>query len=255
MSVSAHIVGDMTENRSFLDRPKPWLDAPRPGPTVVVDIDGVVADMHNFEGLIAAPSYADRDWKRFHTHFGEASLNRAGGELVRALDSAGFTIAYSTTRLDQFNRTSDRWIRAKSLPPGHIESRSLWVDGTVRRAFDVKRRHWWRWENHYAETSPIVAWIDDEPDAVDALRGEGCPAWVFSELFDRLKVGDVVPALASGPEPVDVLAAWKAEALPRWEEFDERFKVKHARWQKRHAERMRSRQQDQRVDGDGAVRV
>src|ERR1700704_1651758 len=52
----------------------------------------------------------------------------------------------------------------------------------------------------------------------------------------RLKVGDVVPALASGPEPVDVLAAWKAEALPRWEEFDERFKVKHARWQKRHAE-------------------
>ncbi len=153
MSVSAHIVGDMTENRSFLDRPKPWLDAPRPGPTVVVDIDGVVADMHNFEGLIAAPSYADRDWKRFHTHFGEASLNRAGGELVRALDSAGFTIAYSTTRLDQFNRTSDRWIRAKSLPPGHIESRSLWVDGTVRRAFDVKRRHWWRWENHYAETS------------------------------------------------------------------------------------------------------
>lgn len=133
MSVSAHIVGDMTENRSFLDRPKPWLDAPRPGPTVVVDIDGVVADMHNFEGLIAAPSYADRDWKRFHTHFGEASLNRAGGKLVRALDSAGFTIAYSTTRLDQFNRTSDRWIRAKSLPPGHIESRSLWVDGTVRR--------------------------------------------------------------------------------------------------------------------------
>lgn len=106
MSVSAHIVGDMTENRRFLDRPKPWLDAPRPGPTVVVDIDGVVADMHNFEGLIAAPSYADRDWKRFHTHFGEASLNRAGGKLVRALDSAGFTIAYSTTRLDQFNRTS-----------------------------------------------------------------------------------------------------------------------------------------------------
>ncbi len=135
MSVSAHIVGDMTENRSFLDRPKPWLDAPRPGPTVVVDIDGVVADMHNFEGLIAAPSYADRDWKRFHTHFGEASLNRAGGKLVRALDSAGFTIAYSTTRLDQFNRTSDRWIRAKSLPPGHIESRSLcqWPRSSPRR--------------------------------------------------------------------------------------------------------------------------
>ena len=77
----------------------------------------------------------------------------------------------------------------------------------------------------------------------------------FSELFDRLKVGDVVPALASGPEPVDVLAARKTEALPRWEEFDERFKVKHARWQKRHAERMRSRQQDQRVIGDGPVRV
>lgn len=234
------------EAGSLKDRPKPWFSAPRPGPTVMIDIDGVIANMDKFAHLIAAPNYADRDWKSFHANFGNATLIRAGGKLVRELDAAGFTIAYTTTRLDQFLPATDRWIRANSLPPGHIESRSLWVDGTVRPALDVKRRQWWRWESKYSEKCPLVAWIDDEQEAVETLRGEGCPAWLFTDLFERYKDGALIPSLAGGPEPVEVLTARRDAAKPLWKEHDAAFQVKHEEWQRRHSARMKQRARDKR---------
>ncbi|MDH6283977.1 hypothetical protein [Prescottella agglutinans] len=226
---------------SIKDRPKPWLTAPRPGPTVMIDIDGVIANMDKFAHFISAPNYRDRDWKSFHSNFGNASLIRPGGKVVRDLAEKGFTIAYTTTRLDQYLPVSDRWIRNNSLPPGHIESRSLWVDGSVRPVLDVKRRQWWRWQKKYEADNPIVAWIDDEPEAVEALREQGCPAWLFSDILGHYNDGALIPAIAAGPEPVSVLNARRDAAKPKWDEFDAAFQAKHANWQKRHVDRMKRR--------------
>ena len=78
--------------------------------------------------------------------------------------------------------TTDYWIRQNSLPPGHIECRDFWTDGTVRPALDIKRRHWWKWVDKYEDRSPVVAWIDDDPEAVAMLAEQGCPAWQFDQL-------------------------------------------------------------------------
>ncbi|WP_458683582.1 HAD family hydrolase [Prescottella equi] len=231
---------------SFTDRPKPWLNPPRPGPTVMVDIDGVIANMDKFADLISAPNYSDRDWKSFHANFKNADLIKPGGKMIRELHTKGFTIAYTTTRLDQFLRPTDRWIRNKSLPPGHIESRSLWIDGSVRPALDVKRRQWWRWQAKYQQKSPIVAWIDDEPAAVAALREQGCPAWLAEDILDQFEDDALISAITAGPEPADVLAARAEAAKPAWDESEAAFQVRHEQWQKRHVQRMKQRAAEER---------
>ena len=230
------------QNRRFIDRPKPWLDAPSAGPTIVFDIDGPLANMDAFTYLIEAPKYSDRDWKGFHAHYRDAALNRPGGRMVRDLVDAGFNIGYSTTRVDTFMFATDYWLRQKSLPPGHIEARSLWVDGTVRPALDVKRRQWWRWVDKYEAESPIVAWIDDEPEAVSMLIDQGCPAWEFDVLVDHSQAGTLLDAISEGPEPVAKLESRRAEARPVYDEFEAAFKADHAKWQKKHAARMKKRQ-------------
>ncbi len=173
--------------------------------------------MDEFAHLIQAPpKYKDRDWKAFHSHFGDAALNRAGGRLVRDLVDAGFTIAYTTTRLDTFMQTTDYWLRQKSLPPGHIECRDFWTDGTVRPSLDIKRRHWWKWVDKYEDQSPVVAWIDDGPEAVAMLAEQGCPVWKFDQLVVEHLAGNLLPTIERGPPapPADELAPTARRSPP-----------------------------------------
>lgn len=97
--------------------------------------------------------------------------------------------------------TTDYWIRQNSLPPGHIECRDFWTDGTVRPALDIKRRHWWKWVDKYEDRSPVVAWIDDDPEAVAMLAEQGCPAWQFDQLVGEHRAGNLLPTIERGPGP------------------------------------------------------
>lgn len=237
----------MTErDRRFLDRERPWENPPAPGPTVVVDIDGPLAKMDAYTHLIAAPRPQERDWMAFHRHFRDAAPNRAGGRVVRALAEAGYTIAYSTTRLDNLMFTTDQWIRHRSLPPGHIEPRSFWHDGTVRPALDVKRRHWWRWADRYEAASPVVAWIDDEPDAAAMLLRQGCPAWMLADLLEYQQAGDLLAVVERGPRPAAELASARASARRAFEEAEDRRRPRHTRWQQGHVARLAQRRREER---------
>lgn len=236
-------------NRAFLDEHKPWRDAPRPGPTVVVDVDGPLADAAAFEHLVAAPRAVERDWTSFHAHLGRAALNRAGGRMVRELHRAGYTIVYSTTRPDTLARTTDLWIRHKSLPPGRIEVRSFWHDGTVRPAWEIKRRHWWHLYDEYRHTNPIVAWIDDDPEAVAMLRTQGVPAWESTELLAHHHAGELRPVIDQGPCPPDELDAARIAARPVFDADEQCRQPTRERWQQRHLARMRHRRLEQRTRG------
>lgn len=103
--------------------------------------------------------------------------------------------------------TTDYWIRQNSLPPGLIECRDFWTDGTVRPALDIKRRHWWKWVDKYEDRSPVVAWIDDDPEAVAMLAEQGCPAWQFDQLVGEHRAGNLLPTIERGPGGVAVASA------------------------------------------------
>lgn len=231
------------------NRRKPWEEPPRPGPTVVVNVDGVVASMAKFEHLISAENYKDRDWKQFHREFRRAELIKPGARLVRALADAGMVIVWSTTRLDQFAAATDNWLRAHQLPPGPLNPRSLFKDGN-RPVELVKRRQWWRWCDTYGSTNPIVAWIDPESDSVEALAGDGCPAWLYTDLYERFKSGTLMASITAGPEPSDVLAERARSARPAWDAEEAVWQESRAEWRKSHMERLRRRQAESRSRGN-----
>lgn len=126
---------------------------------------------------------------------------------MRALAEAGYTIASSTTRLDNLMFTTDQWIRHRSLPPGHIEPRSFWHDGAVRPALDVKRGTGGGGRTATKSHPKVVAWIDDEPAAAAMLLRQGCPARTLADLLDRQQAGDLLAVVERGPRLAAELAA------------------------------------------------
>ncbi|MFI9507183.1 hypothetical protein [Nocardia sp. NPDC052566] len=210
-----------------------------------MNVDDIVASMERFQHLIAAPSYKARDWKQFHREYRRADLIKSGARLVRAIEEVEMVTAWSTTRLDQFAAATDNWLRAHQLPVGPLEPRSLFKDGN-RPAIQVKRRQWWRWDDKYSHTNPIMAWIEPKQEMVDALRADGCPAWLFTDLYDRYKAGELLEALTAGPEPREVLAERARSARPEWDKAEAVWQEGRTEWRKRHMARLRQRQAEAR---------
>src|SRR5699024_6480802 len=120
------------------ERATPWKNPPeRGGPTAVIDVDGVMASMADFEYLIDAPNAAGKDWRAFHSHFSEANGLRSGRKLAESLRSVGVHVVYSTTRPEQFARVTWAWIRRRHLPTGMIMFRHFIKDGN-RPDIEVK---------------------------------------------------------------------------------------------------------------------
>lgn len=207
--------------------PTPWRDSPaQPGPVVIFDIDGVLATMREFEYLIEG-QYSQTRWNRFHRHFPQARVIQRNVNLLVALESAGLQIAFSTTRPEAAAQATWDWLGEHGLPQATMLTRHSVLDGQ-RLAEDVKLRHWFYWLDHFASSNPVVAWLDDDEDALDALAAHGCPAWGPDRLRRLLSRNKDVPALRilterTKPSPEKLAenleaneADWRASA-EQWE--------------------------------------
>lgn len=219
----------------------PWKDDPaEPGPTVIVDVDGVVANMDQFNHLISAETSRDKDWATFHRSFNQARLITSGSRLVSSLTDAGLEIAWSTTRPEQFARATWRWLQSHHLPLGPTMFRHFIKDGP-RSAIDIKLRHWWFWYDQYGEDNPILGWIDDDLTAVHALRANGCPAWHPNELIPHSRKGQLLATLRSGPIDMELLDQRLAESRPIWQANEDDWQARRAEWWARERSRRRTR--------------
>ncbi|MDN5759474.1 MAG: hypothetical protein L0H59_13255, partial [Tomitella sp.] len=226
--------------------PSPWKQSPdAAGPTVIVDIDGVLASMARYEHLISAPRAAEKDWKAFHGNFGKAKVITSGRKLVESLESAGVTIVYSTTRPEQFARATWNWLRKNNFPAGHVMFRHFVKDGP-RPATEVKLRHWWRWYDKFDDRNELVAWFDDNQPAINELRKQGCPAWHPKEFVRAVRSHSdsdnaVRAALEAGPTDLIELADTADTAWPAWKASEYAYQEKRSAWFARHQQRMRNR--------------
>lgn len=225
-------------------RPTPWKNEPTAGSTVIIDIDGVLASMTRYEHLISGRA-ADKDWKTFHSKFGNARALKSGRKLVASLTAAGIVVVYSTTRPEQSARSTWNWLLKNGFPPGHVMFRHFVKDGP-RSAMEVKLRHWWRWYEKYDEANPLIAWFDDNQPSINELRKSGCPAWHPKEFVRAVRAhGDsdtaVRDALETGPFDLIELADLADAAWPEWKSREDAFQEKRSAWFARHQERMRAR--------------
>jgi phosphoglycolate phosphatase-like HAD superfamily hydrolase len=150
------------------DSPEPTEAPPLPeGSLAVFDVDGVVADvrhrLHHLEG----------PWKDWDGFFEEARLDPVlapGAELVRRLGTE-HDIVWLTGRPEWLRRVTQRWMAAAGLPhdvlfmrPPHDFRPARFYKLDMLRL--IERRH----------RVGIGAFIDDDPEVVDAVAAAGFPA-------------------------------------------------------------------------------
>lgn len=209
----------------------PWRDPlPKPGPVFIFDIDGVVASMRKWESLLESPA---PKWGVFTKHYQDATLIARGARLVDDAVDAGFQIVWSTTRPDGVADVTWRWFESKDLPTGPILGRHVIKDGAYRSAVDVKLRHWFWWNDHFGERNPVVAWIDDDNMALQALRSHGAPAWApmrMQRLIVKAHGAPLSTAIADNDFDRELLQQRMDRKRPAWQKREDAYQEERAKW-------------------------
>jgi beta-phosphoglucomutase-like phosphatase (HAD superfamily) len=129
---------------------------------VVVDIDGVVADVsHRLVHLRAQP----RDWDAFFAAMADDPL-LSEGEAVANRAARDHDLAWITGRPARYADVTARWLRAHRLPEGPVHHRR----DADRRPADVVKLHTVR---RLAHSRRVVLVVDDDPTVCTALRNAG----------------------------------------------------------------------------------
>jgi hypothetical protein len=99
-----------------------------------------------------------------------------GLDLTRTLDSAGYTVVYSTTRPSYTHGATRAWLASRDFPAGRaLLSRPYLHEGHhPAPAWQVKRGHARAVTNKHQAW--LTAFVDDDPAITDQLRASGIPA-------------------------------------------------------------------------------
>jgi hypothetical protein len=203
--------GALCRRRSDPEVVLPWTHPQRSNPPVVlIDIDGVVADMTPFEEHLLPQDgdAAGARWRRFFAHVREAATIDGGVDLVHALHTAGVRIKYSTTRPAYAITGTVAWLKQHELPVEAIFARGSLRPGKGQRRFPhfdaahlIKQAHCAEMVDRHG----LVAFVDDESDIVDALRTAGYPAIHVNEAagmtMKQLLRWRVQPTAVLPPQP------------------------------------------------------
>ncbi len=130
---------------------------------LVVDIDGVVADvrhrLHHIEG-------GSRDWEAFFGAMGRDPVLAQGRALVTMARADGHRIVYLTGRPERWRTDTVAWLTAHGLEGDDLFMRPD-ADRRPARVFKVEvlRR--------LASTAEIIALVDDDPEVLAAVAATG----------------------------------------------------------------------------------
>jgi len=129
---------------------------------VVVDIDGVVADVrHRLQYLDRRP----KDWQGFFAAAKNDQLLGVGADFARSASSSHLVV-YLTGRPERLRATTATWLAAHGLPDGTLLMRR---DGDHRPAVMVKMAHLRRLQRDIA----VDLIVDDDPLVIDAAEKAG----------------------------------------------------------------------------------
>ena len=130
---------------------------------LVVDIDGVVADvrhrLHHLEG-------GSRDWEAFFAAMRLDPVLDQGQALVAEARAEGHRIVYLTGRPERWRTDTVTWLAAHGLEGDDLYMRPD-ADRRPARVFKVEVL------THLASSAEIIALVDDDPDVLAAVGATG----------------------------------------------------------------------------------
>jgi len=150
---------------------------PQPRPTVVVlDIDGVVADVrHRLRHVEKRP----KDWVAFFAAMDDDALLEQGRAVALEAVAAGHAIVYLTGRNEGYRTVTHDWLLRHGLPDGPLVMRG---EDDRRPARQFKPGALAR----IARAAEVVEVVDDDDAVVRALRDAGWnvrhATWMTSDV-------------------------------------------------------------------------
>jgi hypothetical protein len=138
---------------------------PTPSGFVVLDIDGVLADVrHRLHYLDQKP----KNWEAFFSAANNDGLLEVGADFAITA-AASHQIVYLTGRPERLRAETTRWLQSNGLPPGPLLMR---MDGDRRPAVQTKLQQLRRLRAKIR----VELVVDDDPIVIDAVAAAGFEA-------------------------------------------------------------------------------
>lgn len=152
--------------------------------TVMIDLDGVLADLGAYEYVLRQEGKPSRQkWREFFSHASEAALLKSGADLVSRLERVGYRYIVSTTRPAWTWTLTEKWLHSQPhlAPPIGLYTRRRKAPGDSSPA-NCKREHFRQAELIARMKIVTHLFIDDEPEIVAELVENRVPAILAAEL-------------------------------------------------------------------------
>jgi hypothetical protein len=131
-------------------------------PLVVLDIDGVLADVrHRLHYLASRP----KNWEGFFAAAKNDQVLEVGAEFAKRAATT-HEIVYLTGRPDRLRAATQSWLDEQGLPAGRLVMRS---EGDRRPSAVVKLHELRRLRRE----STVELLVDDDPSVIEAARAAG----------------------------------------------------------------------------------
>ena len=140
--------------------------------TVVVDLDGTLANIDHRAHLVKKDA---PEWDKFYSSCDKDTPNSWCVELMRAMQTAGFTVIILSARRDTTLSKTKAWLRYHAIPHSQLillrKGNESTPDTVLKKA----------WLDSYGKENVLFV-VDDRQKVVDAWRSNGvtclqCYAW------------------------------------------------------------------------------
>ena len=170
------------------DHPDNWIphtDRPIGGPTVVLDLDGVVSDATHRQHFLAAERSQDKDWRGFFHSCVDDPVIPHGAALAASV-SPEMAVVILTARVDDIRDKTIAWLDANEIRRDWLILRGPREGGP---SVDWKRE---QLESLRDAGSEIELCADDDPRNVEMMRDLGIPTlYIPSGYYDAREFGSV----------------------------------------------------------------
>ena len=154
-----------------MDHPDNWIPhtgRPIGGPTVVLDLDGVISDASHRQHYLEAESSKDKDWFGFFNACVDDPVIPHGRALAESI-SPGVCLIILTARIDDIREFTLDWLEANTIHRDWLILRGP-REGAPSTEWKAEQL-----EKLREAGADIQLCADDDPRNVEMMRGLGIP--------------------------------------------------------------------------------